>query len=181
MGALKGLAVIRTHPKDGAVEATPGELAYVEFYDEDLPWRYTPARVAKATEPAADRHKLRPWIALLVLREGEFELPERTGATPLLTVADGVDLPPPAETWAWAHAQIGRTVAGPAAAPARHRGEPRQRAVAAGVARAGCAPGSSTTRSSSRRFEVGRLAGLGAPARRRAQPRRRRGARGAAR
>ena len=162
VGALKGLAVIRTHPKEGAVEVTPGELAYVEFYDEDLPWRYTPARVAKATEPAADRHKLRPWIALLVLREGEFELSERTGATPLLTVADGVNLPPPAETWAWAHAQIGRTVAGPAAAPAAIEANPDSalsrlvcpRRLRAGVVYHGfVVPG----------FEVGRLAGLGAP------------------
>ena len=39
VAGMKPPAVIRTHPKDGAVEVTPGELAYVEFYDEDLPWR----------------------------------------------------------------------------------------------------------------------------------------------
>jgi len=124
VAGMKPPAVIRTHPKDGAVEVTPGELAYVEFYDEDLPWRYTPARVATAGEPAAGRHKLRPWIALLVLRESEFTLTERPGATPLLTVADGVDLPPVTETWAWAHAQIGRSVATAAAAPAAIEGAP---------------------------------------------------------
>ena len=41
--------------------------AAVEFYDEDFPWRYTPAA------PDGARLRLRPWIALVVLEEDEFE------------------------------------------------------------------------------------------------------------
>ena len=42
----------------------PNYLPYVEFYEEDFPWRYTPA--AAATRRA--RARLRPWLTLVVLR-----------------------------------------------------------------------------------------------------------------
>ena len=37
----------------------PNYLAAIEFYDEDFPWRYTPA--------APDGRRLLPWLALVVL------------------------------------------------------------------------------------------------------------------
>ncbi len=100
-GDVKNLApdvVVITVPAPGTVNATPGELAYVDFYDEDFPWRYTPA---KAT---AD-HRLRPWISLLVLADGEYTLTRVPGELSILTVADSAPLPPPTDTWAWAHVQ----------------------------------------------------------------------------
>src|SRR3954453_19189842 len=42
-------AVLRCPPPVGAREATPGELAYVECYDEDLPWRCPPAAPVTGT------------------------------------------------------------------------------------------------------------------------------------
>lgn len=108
---IKPGTILRTEPYQNAVNATPGELAFVEFYEEDFPWRYAPARAAKADEDPARQHKLRPWLALLVLRPDEFSLLERPGDLPVVTVAPGVALPPAGETWAWAHAQIGREVA----------------------------------------------------------------------
>lgn len=96
--AFKPDAVLRAVPVPGSVNATPGELAFVEFYDEDFPWRYTPAR-------ATADHRLRPWLALLVLAEDEFTLLARPGDTSILVVADDVILPPATETWAWAHVQ----------------------------------------------------------------------------
>lgn len=100
-GDVKGFrpdSVLRVMPVAGGLTATPGELAYVEFYDEDFPWRYTPA---KAT---AD-HRLRPWIALLVLAEGEYTVTPVPGEVAILTVTDAAPLPSPTETWAWAHVQ----------------------------------------------------------------------------
>ena len=38
----------------------------IEFYDEDFPFRYTPA------SPANGSKHLRPWLALFVLKENEF-------------------------------------------------------------------------------------------------------------
>lgn len=91
-------AVILAVPTPGAVNATPGELAYVDFYDEDFPWRYTPAR-------ANVDHRLRPWIVLLVLAEGEYTLTPVPGEVAILTVDESAPLPPVTETWAWAHVQ----------------------------------------------------------------------------
>ena len=98
VAAIKDEARIRTQPANGTLGATPGELPYVEFYDEDFPWRYTPAR--------AEQSKLRPWIALFVLTDVEFTLREREGALPILTLGERAVLPPRTETWAWAHAQL---------------------------------------------------------------------------
>src|SRR3954471_1237925 len=55
--------VVRTEPLDWITNFEPNYLAFVEFYDEDFLWRYTPAR------PSDKR--LRPWLALLVLKEAE--------------------------------------------------------------------------------------------------------------
>ncbi|MEU1973489.1 hypothetical protein ABZ477_17675 [Microbacterium sp. NPDC019599] len=100
-GDIKGFtpdAVLRSMPVPGSVNATPGELAYVEFYDEEFPWRYTPAHATTA-------HKLRPWIALFVLADGEYTLTRVPGELAILTVAVTAPLPPVTETWAWAHVQ----------------------------------------------------------------------------
>src|SRR5262245_23146681 len=52
-------AVIAYEPRDGTTNFESNYLAYVAFYDEVFPWRYTPAA------PVGDR--LVPWISLVVL------------------------------------------------------------------------------------------------------------------
>jgi hypothetical protein len=106
VAGLRRESVLRVHPPDGATTAAPGELAFVEFYDEDLPWRLTPAKAAQATVDGVTVTRLRPWLALLVLADGEFRITAPAGRLPMLTVADGVPLPPVVEIWAWAHAQV---------------------------------------------------------------------------
>src|SRR5687767_13724588 len=36
-------AIVRVEPRDWITNFEPNYLAHIEFYDEDLPWRYTPA------------------------------------------------------------------------------------------------------------------------------------------
>lgn len=105
--------IIRTDPAPGTGDFEPGYLPSVELFDEDLPWRYTPEA------PSGDR--LRPWLALVVLRSGQ-ESPEfvRTSPPgsplPAVRVSDAKCLPPSTELWAWAHVQItGPLPAGPPA------------------------------------------------------------------
>jgi hypothetical protein len=96
-------AIVKVDPRNWITNFESNYLPYVEFYDEDFPWRYTPA--------AADsgRHRLRPWIALLVLKESEFTEGKNIQGRPLpfIELAAGVDaanvFPPAAELWAWAH------------------------------------------------------------------------------
>ncbi|OQW61750.1 MAG: hypothetical protein BVN28_06585 [Nitrospira sp. ST-bin4] len=100
--------VVRTEPKDWVTDFEPNYLAFVEFYDEDLPWRYTPAAPAGA--------RLRPWLALVVLEEdtdetpGEFTI-ERRMPLPVLKVSSSASLPPATQTWAWAHVHTNETFA----------------------------------------------------------------------
>jgi hypothetical protein len=97
-------AAVRTEPRNGIGNAEPNYLAFVEFYEEDILWRYTPAK--------ANGDLLRPWIALLVLREAqnpddsEFTRNAQRLPLPTVTVKSAAALPPPDQTWAWGHVHI---------------------------------------------------------------------------
>src|SRR5688572_348345 len=98
-------AIIKTEPRDWITNFEPNHLAHVEFYDEDFPWRYTPARADRTT------HRHRPWIALAVLEEGEFtESGARSKPLPFVDIADLSLLPVKEELWAWAHVHVNRNL-----------------------------------------------------------------------
>jgi hypothetical protein len=96
-------AVVKVDPRNWITNFEPNYLPYVEFYDEDFPWRYTPAAANFAT------NRLRPWIALVVLKETEFTDGKDLSGKPLpyFELQAGVDaanvFPNPSELWAWAH------------------------------------------------------------------------------
>ncbi len=94
-------AIVRTEPLDRDVHVEWNFLPYVEFYDEDFAWRYTP------DAPDA-KGNLRPWLALVVLKETEFsDLPSRRGALSAIRLqADA--LPPSADAHLWAHMHTGQ-------------------------------------------------------------------------
>ncbi len=93
--------VVRTEPKNWITDFEPNYLPFIELYDEDFAWRYTPAK--------ANNNKLRPWIALIVLKEStnedeqEFTKDNRRVPLPTVKVKSASSLPPGTETWAWAH------------------------------------------------------------------------------
>ena len=110
-GDIKGIsadAIIRTEPAPNSVDFEPNYLACIEFYDVDFPWRYTPAT-------ADNDGRLRPWLFLIVLKDGEYEFEEpKSGQLPSIKILDG-SAPSPAqahflpnanETSAWAHVQL---------------------------------------------------------------------------
>jgi hypothetical protein len=104
---LDAAAIVRMEPRDWITNAEPSYLPTVEFYDEDLPWRHTPA----APDPETGR--LRPWIALVVLEETEFTPGATSQDRPLgvIDVTDASVLPPADELWAWAHVQVNASLA----------------------------------------------------------------------
>jgi len=103
--------VVRTEPLNWITNFEPNYLPFIEFYDEDFLWRYTPAR--------ANGQRLRPWIALLVLEEGEtdatseFTRNEKGFPLPTVTVTKSDALPQPSQTWAWGHVHINEGYATP--------------------------------------------------------------------
>jgi hypothetical protein len=98
-------AVVRTEPLRWITNFEPNYLAFIEFYDEDFLWRYTPA--------SADGARLRPWLALLVLEEtadeSEFTRNEKRLPLPAVTVKKKEALPPHAEQWAFGHVHINQS------------------------------------------------------------------------
>ena len=54
-------AIVRLEPRDWITNFESNYFPAIDFYDEDFPWRYTPAA------PDGTGLKLRPWVALVVL------------------------------------------------------------------------------------------------------------------
>lgn len=108
-GDITGLdarAMVRTEPPHNTMDFEPNYFVFFECYDETLLWCYTPAG-ANAAE------RLRPWLALLVLADGEYEEQSVPDAPlPAIAVAEpGRLLPPPEELWGWAHVQANEDLA----------------------------------------------------------------------
>lgn len=95
--------VVRTEPRNWITNFEPNYLAFIEFYDEDFAWRYTPAK------PKGDH--LRPWIFLLVLKENEFERDDRRLPLPVVKVTSPGALPPSDEAWLFAHVHTEQDIA----------------------------------------------------------------------
>jgi hypothetical protein len=94
-------AIFKTDPLNWITNFESNYLPYIDFYEEDFPWRYTPSR------PSGVR--LRPWLALVVLEESEFTDGKNIQGKPLpfIDVPDAVNkFPPAAELWAWAHVHV---------------------------------------------------------------------------
>jgi hypothetical protein len=98
-------AIVRVEPRDWITNFEPNYLPHIEFYDEDFPWRYTPAK-------PDGKGRLRPWIALVVLQEGEFTEGKNLKDKPLpfIDVADLSVFPRADELWAWAHVHVNRNL-----------------------------------------------------------------------
>src|SRR5204862_6639452 len=97
-----------TEPLEWVTNFASNYLPYVDFYEEDFPWRYTPNR------PDDVLQRLRPWIALVVLEEGEFkDSPNiKNNQLPSIMLDDAADkFPPPEQLWAWAHVHVNRDLA----------------------------------------------------------------------
>jgi hypothetical protein len=96
--------IIKTEPHDWITNFEPNYLPYIDFCDEDLPWRFTPAA------PDQSLSRLRPWIMLVVLKEDEF----KNGANipqPFIEVKNPSVFPPVDQLWAWAHVHVNRGLA----------------------------------------------------------------------
>jgi hypothetical protein len=100
-------AIFRVEPRDWIANFEPNYLPHIEFYDEDFPWRYTPAA------PDGGTGRLRPWITLAVLKESEFIEGRNIKDKPLpyVDIADLGVFPRADELWAWAHVHVNRSLA----------------------------------------------------------------------
>ena len=95
---IQNAMIVRTEPRNGVSDFEPNLLAGIEFYDEDFAWRYTPASAA-----GPEKRFLRPWLALIVLREDEFQDTPRRTPLSSVKVLNPEALPPHDELHLWAH------------------------------------------------------------------------------
>ncbi len=101
-------AILRTEPRQQVHNFEANLLPYIEFYEEDFPWRFTPA---KASDNAPKR--LRPWLALVVLKDDEYILFENQEGLSYLSINENAlnsVFCSPGELWAWAHVQMNKTL-----------------------------------------------------------------------
>lgn len=104
--------IIRTEPLNWITNYEPNYLPLIEFYDEDFPWRYTPAApVSPIPNESPYGEKLRPWIVLLVLKEEEFKDTEKKLPLTSITVKKQA-LPLHTETHLWAHVHFDEDITG---------------------------------------------------------------------
>ncbi|MDB5847267.1 MAG: hypothetical protein JWP29_1019, partial [Rhodoferax sp.] len=152
--------VVRTDPKPHITNFEPNYLAVIDFDPPDFPWMMTPAH-------ADAQQRLRPWLALVVLRRGAVALPQLRPGAPLPAIAltaqqVGDELPDLADAALWAHAQAVST-RGPGDA-AGLAGELRQypeRNISRLVCPRRLEPRTAYVACVVPAFEVGRLRGLG--------------------
>ena len=114
-------AIVKVEPRDQITNFEPNYLPYIEFYDEDFPWRYTPAA------PDLARHRLRPWLVLVVLKQDEFAEAGIDASRPLAAVevkaAAETAFPAADQIWAWAHVHVNRDLIGQAGVTASGDGD----------------------------------------------------------
>lgn len=108
-------SIVRNDPLDWNTNFEPNYLPYVEFWDEDFPWRYTPLAPFGTND---DAKRLRPWVTLVVLKEDEFSrIEEFNGILPRIKISDAVEdyntiFPDDKSLWAWAHVHVNDEITG---------------------------------------------------------------------
>lgn len=162
---IDAASIVRAEPRHWITNFETNYLPFVEFYEEDFPWRYTPAKSADGGR------RMRPWLTLVVLTEDEFvdRATLSGGKLPVMEATDSAGtFPEWATQWAWAHVHVNGGLGGdPADQPgnaerlgarvAADRDSAYSRLLSPRVLRANTAYHAFVVPS----FESGRLAGLG--------------------
>ena len=102
---------MRTEPAKGVGNYEDNGLPYIEFYEEDFLWRYTPA---SAVNQNSNKTKLRPWLALVVLADDEYTLKQTPGGLPFISVEQASfdkAFHHQNDTWAFAHVHFNNKLA----------------------------------------------------------------------
>lgn len=104
IAGIEQSAIIKTNPRSDVINFEPNYFPYIEFYDADFAWRYTPFK--------DNNNRLRPWLMLVVLEKHEFQrLPiQKEAVLPSIGINDGFKppFPPAGQLWAWAHVHVNR-------------------------------------------------------------------------
>lgn len=104
-------SIVRTEPARGVMNYEDNGLPYIEFYEEDFLWRYTPASAANKN---TNHTRLRPWLALVVLKDDEYTIKQIPGGLPFISVDQtkfDAAFHHQNDTWAFAHVHFNNKLA----------------------------------------------------------------------
>ena len=171
-------AIVKTEPRNWVTDFESNYLPYIEFYEEDFPWRFTPAtRGERARRRAGCGRGSSSWCS----RKASSPSTSAAGRLPVVRDQGSVSIPRrsfrrPEQTWAWAHVHVSQNIigntlqttdrAGGVAASSRTLEQTARRSTPTSRRRACCARASSKKNTAYHAFvipafEAGRLAGLG--------------------
>jgi hypothetical protein len=101
-GEVKGInsnAILQVFPADGSIWLSNKYMPFVEFYEEDFPWRYTPFN--------GNEGKLRSWMTLIVCKDDEFEVKDGQEGMKYVELKDPSTILPTTDSlWKLSHVQI---------------------------------------------------------------------------
>jgi hypothetical protein len=103
--AISTKAIVHVEPKPKVNNYEANGLPYIEFYEEDFLWAYTPAAAADGTNAG----KLTPWLALICLKDDEFTLGSTSDGRTFVSIdSDAIAHVFHDETqhWAWGHVHL---------------------------------------------------------------------------
>lgn len=95
--------VTRVEPEPNTSDFPPNYFPLIEFDHAGFNWLFSPERTR---DDAEMRARNRPWLALVVVEREKATLTSDGGGKLPVLEAPPTELPPPSETWAWAHAQV---------------------------------------------------------------------------
>ena len=100
-------SVMNFYPPSGNKGFSTEHDPYIEFWEPDFAWRYTPASPQKNGKS----EKLRPWLALVTCKTGAYSMSKNSNGVDIVTFnVNSQDeyesvFPNPTEVWKTAHAQ----------------------------------------------------------------------------
>lgn len=104
VSGLQPISILQVVPANGVKNFESNYFPFIEFFEEDIPWRYTPAK------EAGDR--LRPWLTLLICKNDEFFVTSNNDGLSHLSLKITDDdnyrkiFPKPKDIWKSAHVQF---------------------------------------------------------------------------
>ena len=154
--------VIRTDPAPGTLNYEPNYFTAIEFDQVDLPWLFTPA-APRPESSGGTPSGVRPWLALIALADGEYDVPAGGGQPlPSIHLDSAAPLQDLDDSWAWAHTQVaGGLGAQGAAGLAQVAHDEPARVLSRLICPRRLKPDTAYTAFLVPAFEAGRLAGLG--------------------
>lgn len=97
--------VVRMEPKPRVNNYESNGLPYIEFYKEDFLWAYTPATAGSGSALG----RLTPWLALICLKDDEFELKTTSEGRSYIVIDSGKIsevFHDETQHWAWGHVHL---------------------------------------------------------------------------